>query len=127
MNVGKVAGMAAAACAGVVLSALLTGCGNSVQIALTDSTGVHVGTFEVADTPIPAVSYSTGPRFFATTRKDCTAGFTVYGSASITNETHALGIYDSVEVKNLVLTGTVYSVQAPTNGCTCAGRAEAVE
>lgn len=95
--------------------AIAAGCGTSTTIVLTDSTGVHVGTFEVADTPIPAVSYSTGPRFAAMTRKGSINGLYVDGSASITNETHALGIYDSYEVKNLRVKAIADTADGATN------------
>lgn len=94
---------------------ITAGCGTSTTIVLTDSTGVHVGTFEVADTPIPAVSYSTGPRFAAMTRKGSINGLYVSGSASITNETHALGIYDSYEVKNLRVDAIAHTADGATN------------
>lgn len=95
--------------------AIAAGCGTSTTIVLTDSTGVHVGTFEVADTPIPAVSYSTGPRFAAMTRKGSINGLYVSGSASITNETHALGIYDSYEVKTLRVDAVAHTSDGATN------------
>lgn len=95
--------------------AIAAGCGTSTTIVLTDSTGVHVGTFEVADTPIPAVSYSTGPRFAAMTRKGSINGLYVDGSASITNETHALGIYDSFEVKHLRIEAVADTSDGATN------------
>lgn len=96
-----------------LLAAFIAGCGTATTIVLTDSTGVHVGTFEVADTPIPAVSYSTGPRFAAMTRKDCLSGLWVKGGATITNETHALGVYDSFEVKTLTV--EAYACSEHTN------------
>ena len=99
---------------GAALS-IAAGCGTSTTIVLTDSTGVHVGTFEVADTPIPAVSYSTGPRFAAMTRKGSINGLYVSGSASITNETHALGIYDSYEVKTLRVDAVAHTSDGATN------------
>lgn len=99
---------------GAALS-IAAGCGTSTTIVLTDSTGVHVGTFEVADTPIPAVSYSTGPRFAAMTRKGSINGLYVSGSASITNETHALGIYDSYEVKTLRVDAVADTADGATN------------
>lgn len=80
-----------------------SGCKSSTQIVLTDSTSVTVGSFCIGDVPIPTVAYQTGPRFFAATRDGAVAGFWCKGGATITNETHALGIYDSVEVKNLVM------------------------
>ena len=101
------------ALAGLALS--IAGCGTSTTIVLTDSTGVHVGTFEVADTPIPAVSYSTGPRFVAMTRKGSINGLYVSGSASITNETHALGLYDSYEVKTLRVDAVAHTSDVATN------------
>ena len=101
------------ALAGLALA--IAGCGTSTTIVLTDSTGVHVGTFEVADTPIPAVSYSTGPRFAAMTRKGSINGLYVSGSASITNETHALGIYDGYEVKTLRIDAVAHTSDCATN------------
>ena len=89
------------ALAGLALA--VAGCGTATTVVLTDSTGIHVGTFEVADTPIPAVSYSTGPRFAAMTRKESVNGIWAKGTATITNETHALGVYDSYEVKTLTV------------------------
>lgn len=89
----------------LVLSAFIciaaSGCRNSTQIVLTDSTSVTVGSFVIGDVPIPTVAYQTGPRLVATTREGSAVVYWFNGHASITNETHALGIYDSYEVKNL--------------------------
>lgn len=79
----------------------VAGCRNSTQIVLTDSTSVTVGSFVIGDVPIPTVAYQTGPRLIATTREGSAVMYWFNGHASITNETHALGIYDSYEVKNL--------------------------
>ena len=101
------------ALAGLALA--IAGCGTSTTIVLTDATGVHVGTFEVADTPIPAVSYSTGPRFAAMTRKGSINGLYVSGSASITNETHAVGIYEGYEVETLGIGAVAHTSDGATN------------
>ena len=79
----------------------ISGCRNSTQIVLTDSTSVTVGSFVIGGVPIPPVAYQTGPRLIATTREGSAVCYWFNGHASITNETHALGIYDSYEVKNL--------------------------
>ena len=102
------------ALAGLALA--IAGCGTATTVVLTDSTGIHVGTFEVADTPIPAVSYSTGPRFAAMTRKESVNGIWAKGTATITNETHALGVYDSYEVKTLTVEAGLATYDGATNG-----------
>lgn len=93
--------------------ALLVGC-SSMTIVFTDSSALSAGTFEIGDVPIPAVSYSTGPRFMSQMGKEGTRGFHFIGSASLTNHTEALGIYKSDESKHLELNATVYQV-SPTN------------
>lgn len=81
----------------------LCGCYSGLTVVLTDSSAVTAGSYQVGETPIPAVSYNVGPRFmlrapgaFATN-----ATLTISAHATITNETSALGIYDSTEAKDL--------------------------
>ena len=94
----------------------VAGCRNSTQIVLTDATAITVGSFCIGDVPIPTVAYQTGPRLIATTREGSAVMYWFNGHASITNETHALGIYDGYEVKNLGMearTETVLTNQVP--------------
>ena len=81
-----------------LIIALFMGC-SSMTIVFTDSSALSAGTFEIGDVPIPAVSYSSGPRFLANMGKDCRNSFKFIGSASLTNHTEALGIYTSDESK----------------------------
>ena len=87
----------------VSLVAALCGCRSGLTVILTDSSAVTAGTYQVGDTPIPAISYNVGPRYmlrapeaFATN-----ATLTISARATITNETSALGIYDSTEAKDI--------------------------
>ena len=90
--------------------ALFMGC-SSMTIVFTDSTALSAGTFEVGDVPIPAVSYSTGPRFLANMGKESRGSFHFIGSASITNHTEALGIYKSDESKYMELNAKAFGFQ----------------
>ena len=81
----------------------LCGCYSGLTVVLTDSSNITAGTYQVGDTPIPAISYNVGPRYmlrapeaFATN-----ANLTITAHATITNETSALGIYNSSEAKDL--------------------------
>ena len=49
------------------------------------------------------------------TRKGSINGLYVSGSASITNETHALGIYDGYEVKTLRIDAVAHTSDGATN------------
>lgn len=80
----------------------LCGCYSGLTVVLTDSSNITAGTYQVGDTPIPAVSYNVGPRFMMRSQDGMTnivLRLTAY--ATITNETSALGIYDSSEAKEL--------------------------
>lgn len=82
--------------------AALCGCHSGLTVILTDSSAVTAGSYQVGETPIPAISYNVGPRFMMRSQDGMTnlvLRLTAY--ATITNETSALGIYDSSEAKEL--------------------------
>ena len=86
----------------VSLVAALCGCRSGLTVILTDSSAVTAGSYQVGETPIPAVSYNVGPRFLMRSQEgmsNLVLRLTAY--ATITNETSALGIYDSSEGKEL--------------------------
>lgn len=89
----------------VCLSAIvIVGCSTGICITLNDSTGATVGNISIEEAVWPVLSIHTGPTFRYWMNKDsvdCATNITLDASASITNSTSCLGIYNDNSTKSL--------------------------
>jgi len=90
---------------GVACLSALCGCKtDSINLVFSDSTNTELVDMKLNEsTTIPFVSYRSGPYAFFRAGENASAFVWASGKATITNETSALGIYTSHEVKCLDL------------------------
>lgn len=82
---------------------VLVGCRTGVNIALKDSSGINVGSISIEDSTWPIVSYFTGPTFNFWTREGLDQPVFLDATATMTNSTSALAIYQSTEDKAIAI------------------------
>ncbi|MGN0851871.1 MAG: hypothetical protein ACI4Q3_00680 [Kiritimatiellia bacterium] len=104
---------------GIAIAALLSGCntaGNAARIEQRKVVGVTSVT--VGEYAIPVISISEGPSVSVYQTKDVPSTIQIEGTATTTNKTTALGLWDSEERKSMTFSGTF--ALSTTNGCDCA-------
>lgn len=88
---------------------IVAGCKQAVVVSFRDSTGITAGTWEIANTIVPAIGYESGLSLTTTIGVDQNATIEFQGNANVTNTTDLAGLYEGKEAKNLSFNGKIES------------------